>query len=101
MERFGRSMICANKECAKNFEPKTHNQKYCSDDCCRVATNKRIMEKYYEKKAIRSGAIRVCKVCKTQLSRYNDTNICVICNKKMQKDLTNKSNILRMINEIS
>ena len=40
-------MICANKECAINFDAKTHNQKYCSDECCRIATNKRIMEKYY------------------------------------------------------
>jgi hypothetical protein len=38
-------MICANKECAKDFEPKTHNQKYCTDECCRIATNRRIMEK--------------------------------------------------------
>jgi hypothetical protein len=43
-------MICSNKECSKDFDAKTHNQKYCSDECCRVATNKRIMEKYYEKK---------------------------------------------------
>jgi hypothetical protein len=42
-------MICGNKECAKDFDAKTHNQKYCSDECCRIATNKRIMEKYYEK----------------------------------------------------
>ena len=49
-------MICLNLECSKLFEPKTHNQKYCSDDCCRVATNKKIMEKYYEKKAIKNGA---------------------------------------------
>ena len=57
-------MICANKECSKEFEPKTHNQKYCTDECCRVATNRRIMEKYYEKKAIRNGAIRQCSKCK-------------------------------------
>ena len=42
-------MICHNKECSKDFEAKTHNQKYCTDECCRVATNRRIMEKYYEK----------------------------------------------------
>jgi hypothetical protein len=34
-------------ECKNDFEFKTHNQKYCSQQCCRVATNKRIMEKYY------------------------------------------------------
>ena len=50
-------MICANTECAKEFDSKTHNQKYCSDECCRVATNRRIMEKYYEKKAIKNAII--------------------------------------------
>jgi len=69
-------MICNNKECSKEFDAKTHNQKYCSDECCRVATNKRIMEKYYEKKAIRNGAFRACSKCKTKLSRYNQSDIC-------------------------
>ena len=94
-------MICANKECSKEFEPKTHNQKYCTEECCRVATNRRIMEKYYEKKAIRNGALRVCKKCHTQLSRYNDSSLCVSCNRKKEKDSNNKSRLLRMINEIS
>lgn len=75
-------MICANLDCKKDFESKTHNQKYCSDECCRVATNKRIMEKYYEKKAIKKGAIRLCKKCKAQLSRYNSDHICSSCLKK-------------------
>jgi hypothetical protein len=94
-------MICANKECSKEFEAKTHNQKYCTEECCRVATNRRIMEKYYEKKAIRGGAVRVCKRCKVRLSRYNDSSLCVSCNRKMEKDLENKSKLLRMIDEIS
>ena len=94
-------MICANKDCSngKEFEPKTHNQKYCSDECCRIATNKRIMEKYYEKKAIRNGAARGCKKCKAQLSRYNDTLLCASCQKKI--DITTKNNIKGMLDEIS
>ena len=44
-------MICSNKECAKEFDAKTHNQKYCSDECCRIATNIKIKQKYYDKKA--------------------------------------------------
>jgi hypothetical protein len=76
-------MICSNKECAIKFEPKTHNQKYHNDECCRVATNRRIMEKYYEKKAIRQGAARGCKKCGHQLSRYNDTSLCASCQKKI------------------
>ena len=92
-------MICANKECSKDFEPKTHNQKYCTDECCRVATNRRIMEKYYEKKAIRSGAPRACKKCGGSLSRYNESPICMSCEKKI--GVENRKKILRMLDEIS
>ncbi len=89
----------SNKECAKDFEPKTHNQKYCTDECCRIATNRRIMEKYYEKKAIRNGAARGCKKCKAQLSRYNDTSLCASCQKKI--DITKRNKIVGMLDEIS
>lgn len=91
-------MICANKECGIEFNSKTHNQKYCSDECCRVATNKRIMEKYYEKKAIKNGAIRICAVCKSQLSRYNQSKICASCEKST--DFKSKKMIMDIINEI-
>jgi len=91
-------MICANKECAKEFEAKTHNQKYCSDECCRIATNRRIMEKYYERKAIRNGALRVCK-CGNRLSRYNNGNLCSSCEKNSNIDT--KSKAQRIIDAIS
>lgn len=92
-------MICANKDCTneKEFTPKTHNQKYCSDDCCRIATNKKIMEKYYEKKAIRSGKKRLCKSCNSSLSRYNTLSVCSKCEKNNSKSDRNK--ILRIIND--
>lgn len=92
-------MICANTDCGIEFIQKTHNQKYHSEECCRIATNKKIMEKYYEKKAIRSGAKRDCRICKARLSRYNQSNICAKCEK--DSDIKNKSKILRMINDIS
>ena len=92
-------MICSNKECSTDFDAKTHNQKYCSDECCRVATNKRIMEKYYEKKAIKNGAKRDCKKCGSQLSRYNTNVICSVCEKK--DGILNRKKIIGMINEIS
>jgi hypothetical protein len=87
-------MICANTQCAKNFDAKTHNQKYCSDECCRIATNKRIMDKYYEKKAIKKGALRHCKKCKAELSRYNADDVCSSCIK------TNYSKKKKMIADI-
>jgi len=92
-------MICANKECAKEFDAKTHNQKYCSDECCRIATNKKIMEKYYEKKAIKSGAKRLCTECGARLSRYNQLSICSKCEKNSA--IKNRHTLLRMINDIS
>lgn len=92
-------MICGNKECSKEFDSKTHNQKYCSDECCRIATNRRIMEKYYEKKAIRNGALRKCTSCSAKLSRYNQQNICASCEKKSLTKSRNK--IIGMINDIS
>jgi hypothetical protein len=71
---------CANSSCKKVFERKTHNQKYCSPECCREATNRRIMERYYEKKDNRRGSVRVCAKsgCDTTLSRYNDSDVCSI-----------------------
>lgn len=74
-------MNCAYVECGLEFEAKTHNQRYCSDDCCRRATNARLMKQYYEKKARRQGHIRVCKSsdCNTRLSRYNDGDECQKC----------------------
>jgi hypothetical protein len=92
-------MICANQECAIPFEPKTHNQKYHSDECCRVATNKKIMQKYYEKKAIRSGSSRLCKKCNAKLSRYNDQSICSMCQKNSA--IENRLKILGMLDDIS
>lgn len=92
-------MICANKECGIDFEPKTHNQKYHSDECCRIATNKKIMEKYYEKKSIRAGAKRNCKKCDARLSRYNQSKICSKCEKNSA--IENRSILLRMIDDIS
>ena len=85
-------------ECKKDFNSKTHNQKYCSDECCRVSTNKRIMEKYYEKKAIRNGKPRKCKTCQSNLSRYNIDANCAKCTKSSQKQ--NKDFLMEIINDI-
>lgn len=92
-------MICANSDCmnGKEFTPKTHNQKYCCDDCCRVATNKKIMEKYYEKKAIRSGQKRYCSNCKSPLSRYNTQSVCAKCEKN--NSAADRDRIIGMIND--
>lgn len=76
--------VCAHTECGLEFEAKTHNQRYHSDECCRLATNKRIMEKYYERKERRKGGRRICSspTCNTVLNRYNDLEVCCVCSAK-------------------
>lgn len=71
--------VCARSDCENIATRKTHNQKYCSDECCRVATNRRIMEKYYDRKAQRNGKKRYCFKCSTELSKYNNTQTCSSC----------------------
>lgn len=83
--------ICAHTECGKEFTAKTHNQRYDTDECCRLATNKRIMERYYEKKERRQGGRRVCVTdsCATVLNRYNDSEICALCLAKKDTGVKN------------
>jgi hypothetical protein len=94
-------VICDNEGCVNKFEPKTHNQKYCCDECCREATNAKIKQKYYDKKARLAGKERICanKGCNTKLSRYNAETTCEGCaaNKKAQE----RKAILEMIKNVS
>lgn len=91
-------MICANDGCSNSFNKTTHNQKYCSDECCRAATNRKIREKYYQEKERLSGKKRICKSrgCKNILSRYNEGEVCSQCTAKNEKD--NRDKILRIFN---
>ena len=77
---------CARPECGKSFLKSVHNQKYCEPECCRLATNKRLIEQYHERKDIMRGGKngRVCsrKACDTILSRYNTETICESCKLK-------------------
>ena|SRR6476469_6755639 len=76
---------CARDECDIVSVRKKHNQKYCSDECCRLATNKRIMKKYYDRRDQRMGKIRYCNICgTTQLSRYNNSQTCAPCVSRRQ-----------------
>lgn len=82
---IGLEIKCAREECVKPFRKVTHNQKYCSSDCCRIETNRKIMEKYHERAAIKRGKKRLCKSCKvTVLSRYNDNKFCGSCETKQK-----------------
>ena len=94
-------MICAYDECNNEFESKTHNQKYCSDECCRIATNQKLKEAYYEKKARLAGAKRICKTtgCTVILSRYNEGRICDKC-QSAKKEKERKA-LVEMVKSVS
>lgn len=78
-------------ECQQDFEFKTHNQKYCSNQCCRIATNKRIMQKYYQKRERLAGKERLCLDCNARLSKHNPLDICALCEKRRTKSKTGKT----------
>lgn len=75
--------VCSNTECGSKFIAKVYNAIYCSSECRRIVTNKKLLEKYYETKEKRNKK-RVCKTaaCKTVLSKYNKENICEQCKKE-------------------
>lgn len=80
-------IICAREGCEETFSRKKHNQKYCGDECCRLATNARIMTNYYKDKEREAGKTRYCTICKdTKLSRYNRKEYCATCQVKREKN---------------
>jgi hypothetical protein len=94
-------MKCAYDQCKKPFEPKTHNQKYCCDECCRTATNIKIKEKYYEKKARLAGKKRICnnKGCNQALSMYQEDSVCHPC--KAKEKAKERADLLELLNAAS
>jgi hypothetical protein len=87
---------CDRPGCDEWFVKKTHNQRYHNDECCRIATNAKIMEKYYERRDIKNGIARTCKACNvTKLSRYNDSQTCAACTSKRETDVN--SSVLNML----
>lgn len=72
--------VCKNEECNKEFVAKVYNTIYCSPECRKVVTNKKLLENYYRKKENKNKK-RVCKTkdCLTVLSKYNKEDICEQC----------------------
>jgi hypothetical protein len=75
--------VCNNPDCKKHFVAKVYNSIYCSPECRKIITNKKLLENYYEKKANKDKK-RKCKTkeCITTLSRYNKENICERCKRE-------------------
>lgn len=83
-------LVCAREGCDVEFEPKTHNQKYHDNDCCKLATNTRVMVNYYKDRDRRNGVERWCEKCQeSKLSRYNESDICSSCRQKAKIEANN------------
>lgn len=85
-------LICARPDCNNTIESKASwNQKFCSSECTRIETNRRIMRNYYDKKDQLSGKERICESCnETILSRYNDSKTCYLCERREEKKRDNE-----------
>lgn len=94
-------MICSRNGCSNEFHAKTHNQKYCSDDCCKIATSEKIKQKNLDRKARLSGKERICKTrgCSNILSRYRDGDFCETCLAK--DDVDNKKAAWEIIKNVT
>ena len=75
--------LCGFVTCHQEFQPEIHNAKYCSKECRRQATNRKVLDRYYERKEKRNTK-RICEIrgCKTILSRYNEEDICEACKRE-------------------
>lgn len=82
---IGLEIHCAREECKKPFKKVTHNQKYCSNECCKIETNRKVMETYHRNAAIRRGVKRNCADCGNILSRYNTGIVCSPCEAKRKE----------------
>lgn len=89
--------VCDNTECGKTYTRRTSNQRYCSEACCKVVTNKNLMQKYHEARARIKGKVRFCVGCnETRLNRYNESNICNLCTAKEKRE--KREDLLAMFN---
>jgi hypothetical protein len=87
---------CDRPGCSEWFIKRTHNQRYHNDECCRIATNAKIMENYYERRDRKLGKTRLCRVCgTTKLSRYNEGQVCTGCTSKRETEMN--SSVLSML----
>lgn len=96
---IGETIQCENKGCDIAFIKKTHNQRYHDDECCRLATNAKIMEKYYQRRAQKLGLARECTSCDKPLSRYNSDNVCNACS--LNRQVERNQSVLSMLSGVA
>jgi hypothetical protein len=80
--------------CDSAFESTVSYQIYCSPECRDAATKEKIAQRYaIERRNKRMKQSRVCKLCNSRLSAYNDDQICFSC-------LVNPTEVVKILKEI-
>jgi len=80
--------------CDAQFETKISYQIYCSEVCRVAATKEKIAAKYQiTKRRKRSGRVRRCGSCGSDLSIYNDDPLCTVCK-------TNPADVNKILKQI-
>lgn len=64
--------------CSVKFDATRANQIYCKQECCKLATNKKLIEKYHKNKSKKTLDARTCE-CGAKLSIYNKDKTCYSC----------------------
>jgi len=82
--------------CEEIFIPHRHNMLYCNPACCKIATNKKVIRRYHEKKQKKNSSIRHCSECLTVLSKYNGNDRCYVCMRRVEEE--KRKRILRELN---
>jgi hypothetical protein len=96
---IGEVITCHRIGCGVVFTKKTHNQIYHEPECTRLATNEKIMVKYYQRQSQRLGHARHCDTCEAKLSKYNSDLICNSC--KLSKEANRNSKAVSMLASVS
>jgi len=80
--------------CDAQFEARVSYQIYCSVECREAATKEKIAERYaISRRTRRIGRRRSCKGCGSNLSAYNDDQLCGTC-------IVNPKEVSRALKEI-
>lgn len=80
--------------CDHTFQTKISYQIYCSAECREAATKEKIVARYQiTRRRKRTGKVRKCRSCNTDLSIYNDDILCNSCS-------VNPNDVAKVLKEI-
>lgn len=80
--------------CENEFIAKRSNQIYCNDQCCKAATNKKILDRYHTNKDEKNNKEKYCE-CGSKLSVYNQDTKCHSC--QLKKEHAKRVDLLRSL----